>query len=84
VHHSRFGPRVAAAGASGEERIALVGKVAGSVKRFGNQLDERQITALAELAGTTKGPEATAAAALMGALNLSNNRLVPLILGSAK
>lgn len=70
--------------AQGAERVALLGAAAGSAKRFGNQTEARQVTALRELA-TTGGPEeATAAAAVLGSLNLPNSEIVPLILGSGK
>jgi hypothetical protein len=59
----------------------LLGKVAGSAKRSGNLLESRHITALREIVTTGENAEATAAAALMGALNLPNAELVPLILG---
>jgi hypothetical protein len=71
----------AALTASGEERVMLLGKVAGSAKRNGNQLESRHITALRDVVTTGDDAEATAGAALMGALNLPNAELVPLILG---
>lgn len=73
----------AALAASGPERIALLGKVAASAKRFGNLLDSRQITRVVAMATAAEGDdaEATAAASLMGALNLPNVNLVPMILG---
>jgi hypothetical protein len=66
--------------AGGPERIAMLGKVADSAKRFGNLLEQRQIERLIELGRTSPDDEATAAAAVMGALNLPNSDLVPLIL----
>lgn len=72
----------AAMNAEGDEKVRLLGLVAASAKRFGNQLEPRQVEALVSLAGTAKGPEATAAAALMGALNLPGDHIVPLILGT--
>jgi len=71
----------AAMAASGEQRVVLLGKVAGSAKRNGNLLETRHVNALRELVTTGENAEATAAAALMGALNLPNAELVPLILG---
>jgi len=71
----------AAMNASGDERILLMNKVADSAKRFGNQLELRQIKRVTELATTAPDKEATAAAALIGSLNLSNTNLVPMILG---
>lgn len=73
----------AALEAKGDERVALLNKVIDSAKRFGNQLEPRQVGRLTELAAKGTGAEATAAAALMGALNLPNTQIVPLILNSA-
>lgn len=73
----------AAVAASGDERIALLGKVTASARRAGNLLDQRQVDTLKNMVNTARGPEATAAAALMGALDLPKADLVPLILGSA-
>ena len=70
--------------ASGEARVALLRKVTDSAKRFGNQLEARQVGRLTELAAKGTGEEATAAAALMGALNLPNSQVVPLILGGGE
>lgn len=70
----------AALNASGEERIVLLGKVADSAKRFGNQLEQRQVQRAIELASTAPDKEAIAAAALIGSLNLTNTNLVPMIL----
>ncbi len=72
----------AAMAASGEERVALLGKVTGSAKRNGNLLETRHVTALRDLVVSGEDAEATAAAALMGALNLPNTEIVPLIVGS--
>lgn len=68
--------------ASGDERIAMMGLVSASAKRFGNQLEPRQITRVVELASSKNEVEATSAAALLGSLSLPNSQLVPLILGS--
>lgn len=64
----------------GAERFALMRSVADSARRFGNLLEPRQIRQLTEMARDGQGEEATAAAALMGSLNLPNEDLVPLIL----
>jgi len=69
----------AAMDAQGEDRVALLGIVADSAKRFGNLLEERQIQRLVQLVEDGEDEEATAAAALTGALNLPNSRLVPVI-----
>jgi len=71
----------AALDASGQERVALLDAVARSAKRYGNRLEDRHVRRLVELvseAPTTE--EATAAAALMGALNLRSGEALPLIL----
>lgn len=65
---------------AGIERIELLGYVASSAKRFGNLLDPRQVDRLLDLAVQAQGVEATAAASLMGALDLPNDRIVPLII----
>jgi HEAT repeat protein len=67
-----------------DTRIALLGKVSDSAKRFGNGLEDRQIKRLVELASAGSDQEATAAAGLMGALNLPNTNLVPLIVQADK
>lgn len=74
----------AAMNADGEERLALVSRVNASAKRFGNLLEERQVRWLLERAQSATGEEATASAALVGALNLSNDQLVPLLVGAAE
>jgi hypothetical protein len=71
----------AALNASGDDKIALLNKVADSAKRFGNQLEPRQVERAMELAAKATDKEATAAAALVGSLNLPNSNLVPMILG---
>lgn len=71
----------AAANAQGPEQVILLGKTAASAKRFGNLLEDRQIKRLIELATAGPDDQVTAAAALMGALNLPNDRLVPLVIG---
>lgn len=63
-------------------RIALLGKVADSAKRFGNMLEPRQVERLIRLASDDDLATATAAAAVVGALDLPNTDLVPLITGS--
>jgi len=70
----------AAIEATGDERIVLLVATAESAKRFGNQLDQAQVRRLISLVTDSQGEEATAAAALMGALNLPNDQLVPLII----
>lgn len=70
----------AALGASTDERISLLGLTAQSAKRFGNLLEARHTTRVMELASTGNDAEATAAAALLGALNTSSGDVVPLIL----
>jgi HEAT repeat protein len=70
----------AAMNAQGEDRVALINKVSESARRYGNLLETRQVQRVIELASTAPDKEATAAAALIGSLNLSNTNLVPLIL----
>lgn len=65
-----------------EERLPLMSQMTDSAKRFGNMLEERQVRWLVERADSPDEAEATAAAALMGALELPNDRIVPLILGT--
>jgi hypothetical protein len=74
----------AAMAAEGADRVALLGHAAGSAKRFGNLLEQRQVDALVAYTRSATGDEGTAAAALMGALNLSGTNIVPLILGDEK
>lgn len=70
----------AAIAGEGEGRIALLALVAESAKRFGNRLETRHVDRVVELASSSSDAEATAAAALMGALNLPNKDLLPLVL----
>jgi HEAT repeat protein len=74
----------AALNAKGDEQINLMSKVADSAKRYGNLLESRQVERLLQITAGSAGKEATAAAALMGSLNLPNNNLVPLILGEGQ
>lgn len=74
----------AAADSEDEDRAMLIANVTESAKRFGNMLEQRQIEQLVEMASSDNEAEATAAAALMGALNLPNKNLLPLILGEKK
>ncbi|TVQ31370.1 MAG: hypothetical protein EA376_09670 [Phycisphaeraceae bacterium] len=62
-------------------RIELMQRVAESAKSFGNMLESRHIREITRLAQTGAQEEATAAAALIGALNLPEIQLAPLILG---
>lgn len=65
---------------TGVDRIAVLERVTESAKRFGNMLEDRQIGALMEVAREGSDAEATAAAALLGALDLSSGEIVRLIL----
>lgn len=65
----------------GEDRVGLLNAASDSARRCGNQLDERLIKRVVESAAAAQGGEATAAAALLGGLNLPNARVVPLIIG---
>lgn len=64
-----------------QDRVKLLTSVALSAKKTGNQLSEAQIASLMDLVKNGGDAEATAAASLMGALNLPNANIVPLILG---
>lgn len=70
----------AALNAGGPERVAFLSKVADSAKRYGNLLSAAQVTRAVELAQSKDRAEATAAAAVLGALNLPNSDLSTLIL----
>ncbi len=74
----------AAMKATGSVRVALLDRVTESARGFGNMLTDRQVSDLIELTTKSAGREATAGAALIGALNLSEQQLVPLILASEK
>lgn len=65
---------------SGDIQYELLTMVADSGKRFGNQLNARQIRRLIELAQDSNAELATTAVATMGALEVPNASLVPLIL----
>lgn len=73
----------AAMDADGDQRARLLTKVAESAKRYGNMLESRQVAKLIRMAGEADLQAATAAAAVIGALDLPNTDLVPLITGSA-
>lgn len=60
-------------------QIELLTVLADSGKRFGNQLNNRQIRRLIELAQSDDQDLATAAAATMGALEVDNDTLLQLI-----
>ncbi|MBX3386642.1 MAG: hypothetical protein KF768_08740 [Phycisphaeraceae bacterium] len=71
----------AAMRADGRDRVELLARASGSAKRHGNQLTDRHVASLLRLVRDGQSEEATAAAALMGSLNLPNVNVVPLILG---
>ena len=73
----------AALAASYSERVALLEAVTDSAKRCGNMLEKRHISRLIEVAESGTDAEATAAAALMGALNLPSH-IVPMLFGSSE
>ncbi len=70
-----------AMGSDPEIQIELLTVVADSGKRFGNQLNNRQIRRLIEMAQSDNQDLATAAAATMGALEVDNDNLLQLIFG---
>lgn len=74
----------AAVRANGDEQLALLTQVASSAKRYGNKLADRQVRRLIELSGAGDQSLATTAAAVMGALELPNVDVVPLILEHGK
>lgn len=65
--------------AEGEEMLMLVSKLTASAKRFGNQLDERHIKRIMDVAGKGSDEQATAVAGLIGSLNLPNTSIVPML-----
>jgi len=65
--------------ASGPERVAMLAKLSASARRFGNQLADRHVNQIREIAQVKDNEEATAAAAVLGSLNLANSELMPLI-----
>lgn len=70
----------AALDANGAHQAAMLDIVAGSARRYGNMLDARHVDDVVAIARQAPDREATAAAALLGSLNLPNRDLVPLIL----
>lgn len=66
--------------ADGFEQIELLAITADSGKRFGNYLADRQVRRLIELTRAADETLATQAVAVMGAMEIENARLVPLIL----
>lgn len=66
----------------GDTMTALINAAATSAKRFGNLLTESQVRSLSEIAAKPTAPGATAVSGLLGALNVSGDRIVPMILGT--
>lgn len=66
---------------SGGQQAALLGLVADSAKRFGNQLEDRQVARVVSIATGDAPQEALAAAALLGALGVPNADFLPQLLG---
>lgn len=71
----------AAINAAGDDRLPLLAKAIDSAKRFGNLLEPRHEAWILKRAKDAQDEEATAAAAMLGALNLSSDKIVPLITG---
>jgi len=69
-----------AIGSAGAERAAMLGLVADSAKRFGNQLEDRQVAQVVTIAKSKSAEESTAAAALLGALGVPNADFLPQLL----
>ncbi len=67
---------------SADERLELLALLGDSGKRYGNMLTDRQTRALIRLAQDSDDTLATAAVAAMGALEIENTELLPLILSS--
>ncbi|TVQ60254.1 MAG: HEAT repeat domain-containing protein [Phycisphaerales bacterium] len=67
--------------ASGSDRIALLRTASESARRHGTMLDDRLVRRVEQLTHDADIEIATAAAAVMGSLNLPDDRLAPLILG---
>ena len=66
--------------AADAERVALLELVSDSGKRFGNFLEAGQVSRLTTIATKGADAEATAAASLIGTMNLAKTELVPMIL----
>jgi hypothetical protein len=66
--------------AQGSQRVALLGHAANSARRNGNQLLERQIQRLLQIARSGNDGEAIAAAGLLGSLGVPSEDLAGLIL----
>ena len=71
----------AAVDADGDEQIALLEKVGDSAKRYGQQIEDRHVRSLFQMADSDDEALATAAAAVLGALGLPNDRFIELIIG---
>jgi CheY-like chemotaxis protein len=69
----------AALNAEEGEQVELLGYAADSVKRFGNQTEDRQLKALLRLVADATGSVADAAARVHGALNLPPAQAVELL-----
>jgi CheY-like chemotaxis protein len=67
--------------AAAEQRLAYLASASASARRFGDLLTDRQRQEVVRLARSSDAAEATAAASLLGSLNLPNDDLAPLILG---
>ncbi len=71
----------AALDASGSTQLELLDRVASAARRFGNNLEPRQVNGVMRLARSDDDATAIAAATVAGALSLPNSELVPLITG---
>jgi hypothetical protein len=67
--------------ASGGQRAALLRLAADSAKRYGNRLEDRQVSRLVEVARSRADEEALAAAALLGALGVPTGDVFAELLG---
>lgn len=69
---------------TGDEQLAMLEKVGDSAKRHGNLLPERQVRHLMDLVVSEDRPLATVAAAVVGALELPNYEITPMILNAGR
>jgi hypothetical protein len=67
--------------ATGEQRLAYLATTSASARRHGDMLTDRHRREVFQMARGSDEAEATAAAALLGALNIESEDLAPLILG---
>lgn len=74
----------AAFDAAGDERVALLDSLAVSARNYGQLMSDEYVAQLVEIAETGADDEATAAAAVIGALGASREDVVRLILAGGR